>query len=96
MAPLPKRRHSTARSGKREKTRVLERVLLVKCPNCGQVKIPHAVCPGCGQYKVFELLKQTAPPKVIIDEAVELAKEFGGETSFSFVNGVLGTILKNL
>ncbi|MBI5465656.1 transcription antitermination factor NusB [Candidatus Gottesmanbacteria bacterium] len=45
---------------------------------------------------VFELLKQTAPPKVIIDEAVELAKEFGGETSFSFVNGVLGTILKNL
>lgn len=44
---------------------------------------------------VFELLKHTAPPKVIIDEAVELAKEFGGETSFSFVNGVLGTVFKN-
>ncbi|TSC54252.1 MAG: N utilization substance protein B [Microgenomates group bacterium LiPW_16] len=44
---------------------------------------------------VFELLKHTAPPKVVIDEAVELAKEFGGQNSFSFVNGVLGTVFKN-
>lgn len=43
---------------------------------------------------VFEFLEKTAPPKVIIDEAVELAKEFGGQSSFSFVNGVLGTVLK--
>lgn len=43
---------------------------------------------------IFELTTKTAPPKVIIDEAVELAKEFGGEASFSFVNGVLGTVLK--
>jgi N utilization substance protein B len=41
---------------------------------------------------VFELNKNDAPPKVIIDEAVELAKEFGSENSPSFVNGVLGTI----
>jgi hypothetical protein len=32
---------------------------------------------------------------VIIDEAIELAKEFGGEASPSFVNGVLGTIYKD-
>jgi len=43
---------------------------------------------------VFELNKNDAPPKVIIDEAVELAKEFGSENSPSFVNGVLGTIYK--
>lgn len=44
---------------------------------------------------VFELLvAKKNPPKVIIDEAVELAKEFGGDTSSSFVNGVLGDILK--
>jgi N utilization substance protein B len=44
---------------------------------------------------VFELLVQRKePPKVIIDEAVELGKEFGSETSSSFVNGVLGDILK--
>lgn len=45
---------------------------------------------------VFELLAKTAPAKVIIDEAVELAKEFGGQNSSSFVNGVLGTVYKNL
>lgn len=43
---------------------------------------------------VYELEEEKAPPKVIIDEAVELAKEFGGESSPSFVNGVLGTIYK--
>jgi len=36
------------------------------------------------------------PPKVAIDEAIELAKEFGSESSAKFVNGVLGTIVKNL
>lgn len=41
---------------------------------------------------VFELDKNETPPKVIIDEAVELAKEFGSENSASFINGVLGTI----
>ena len=34
------------------------------------------------------------PLKVSIDEAVELAKEFGSETSSSFINGVLGSIAK--
>jgi transcription antitermination protein NusB len=43
---------------------------------------------------VYELLTSDTPPKVVIDEAVELAKEFGAESSPSFVNGVLGTIFK--
>lgn len=41
---------------------------------------------------VYELTEKQTPPKVTIDEAVELAKSLGGETSSSFVNGVLGTI----
>ncbi|OGG06928.1 transcription antitermination factor NusB [Candidatus Gottesmanbacteria bacterium RIFCSPHIGHO2_01_FULL_40_15] len=42
---------------------------------------------------VFELVYgKKEPPKVIIDEAIELAKEFGSETSPGFINGVLGTI----
>lgn len=42
----------------------------------------------------YELLYgHTAPVKVIVDEAVELAKELGGETSPAFVNGVLGKII---
>ncbi len=36
------------------------------------------------------------PPKVVINEAVELAKAFGGENSSKFINGVLGTALRNI
>lgn len=43
---------------------------------------------------VYEMLiEKKAPPKVIIDEAIELAKEYGGDTGPGFVNGVLGNIL---
>jgi len=46
---------------------------------------------------VYELiLDKKNPPKVVIDEAVELAKEFGNSRSYSFINGVLGTALKDL
>ncbi len=41
-----------------------------------------------------ELLLETAPPKVVLNEAVELAKEFGSDTSASFVNGVLDGVLR--
>lgn len=37
---------------------------------------------------------KSVPPKVVINEAVELAKAFGGENSSKFVNGVLGTALR--
>lgn len=43
----------------------------------------------------YELLySDSVPPKVVINEAVELAKAFGGENSSKFVNGVLGTLHK--
>jgi len=42
---------------------------------------------------IFEgFIENITPPKVAIDEAIEIAKEFGGETSSKFVNGVLGAI----
>lgn len=40
------------------------------------------------------LYSKSTPEKVVIDEAVELAKEFGNDTSSKFVNGVLGTIIE--
>jgi N utilization substance protein B len=45
---------------------------------------------------VYELVycKETVPPKVAINEAVELAKAFGSDNSSKFVNGVLGTAYK--
>lgn len=45
---------------------------------------------------VYELMfAKEVPPKVAINEAVELAKSFGGENSSKFINGVLGTIYRN-
>jgi transcription antitermination protein NusB len=45
---------------------------------------------------LYELLHETdTPPKVVINEAVELAKAFGSENSSKFINGVLGTLLRN-
>lgn len=44
---------------------------------------------------IYELvINPKEPPKVIIDEAVELAKRYGSEKSPGFVNGVLGTVFK--
>ncbi len=43
----------------------------------------------------YELLHNPdIPPKVVINEAVELAKAFGGDNSSKFINGVLGTLLR--
>ncbi|HOX95899.1 MAG TPA: transcription antitermination factor NusB [Candidatus Woesebacteria bacterium] len=44
---------------------------------------------------VYELIYKTeTPTKVIIDEAVEIAKRYGGKTSSSFVNGALASAIK--
>lgn len=43
---------------------------------------------------LLELEAGEVPPKAVINEAVELAKAFGGENSSKFVNGVLGTLLQ--
>lgn len=46
---------------------------------------------------IFELTTdKTQPKKVVIDEAIELAKEFGGESSPGFINGALGKLLKSI
>lgn len=47
---------------------------------------------------LYELLHSadTVPPKVVINEAVELAKSFGSDNSSKFVNGVLGTAFRTL
>lgn len=49
-----------------------------------------------GLYELLFSNREEVPPKVAINEAIELAKKFGGETSSKFVNGVLGAIYKEL
>lgn len=49
------------------------------------------------QQGLYELTyTQDIPPKVVINEAVELAKAFGADNSSKFINGVLGTALKQI
>jgi N utilization substance protein B len=43
---------------------------------------------------IWELTNMATPPKVVLDEAIELAKEFSTEQSASFLNGVLDSVLK--
>ncbi len=49
-----------------------------------------------GLYELIYGKKEEVPPKVAINEAIELAKRFGGSSSGKFVNGILGTIFKEL
>ncbi len=49
-----------------------------------------------GLYELLYSDKEEVPPKVAINEAIELAKTFGGESSGKFINGVLGTVYKEI
>lgn len=65
--------------------------LAVKFPIDKIAKIDLAIL----RLAVYELaIAPHEPIKVVINEAIELAKELGGEKSYSFVNGVLGKYIK--
>ena len=49
-----------------------------------------------GLYELLYADKKEVPPKVAINEAIELAKSFSGINSSKFVNGVLGTVYKEI
>jgi len=59
MTPLPKRKFSTRRSGKREAHLKKSLATFYKCPHCSAMKKPHHVCPSCGFYNKNEMI----PPK---------------------------------
>ena len=46
---------------------------------------------------IFEIItKNDTPTKVVIDEAIELGKEYGSDSSASFINGVLGRVVETI
>lgn len=49
-----------------------------------------------GLYELLFGSRDEVPPKVAINEAIELAKVFGGDSSGKFVNGVLGTVYREI
>ena len=45
---------------------------------------------------IYEMSRQETPPAVVIDEALELARQFSGEESVAFINGVLDAVHKEI
>lgn len=83
---------------------------LVKGVDKNQQKLDDVLQPAAPQWPIAQIARMdrvvlriglyellygsSVPPKVVINEAVELAKAFGGDNSSKFVNGVLGTVLR--
>ena len=58
---VPKRKLSRSRRDKRRSSVwKLEMPTLAKCPQCGELKVPHTVCGNCGFYKGREVIKKEA------------------------------------
>ncbi len=56
MTPLPKRRHSTRRGGKRKAAIALSSVPQTQCNHCKAIIRPHSVCPECGYYNGSQII----------------------------------------
>jgi len=55
--PLPKRRHSSSRQGKRRGEQKIKVSSISVCPNCKSPKLPHRICPVCGYYKGRQVIQ---------------------------------------
>ncbi len=56
--PLPKRRHSNSRTGKRRAHDALRVPGLAECPQCHEMRLPHRACPNCGTYRGRAVLRR--------------------------------------
>ncbi|MFH1479015.1 MAG: 50S ribosomal protein L32 [Candidatus Omnitrophota bacterium] len=55
--PLPKRRHSSSRQGKRRGEQKIHVASISVCPNCKAPKLPHRVCKACGFYNGRQVIQ---------------------------------------
>jgi N utilization substance protein B len=85
-------------NGVTEKLSQIDKIIEKAAPEwpIDQITIVDRNVLRIGLYELLYGKKEEVPPKVAINEAIELAKTFGGESSGKFINGVLGTIYKNL
>lgn len=84
--------YSNLVTGVREKKEDIDNMISSFAPQwpISQMKLVDIQILRMAIYEGF--LEKITPPKVAIDEAIELAKAFGGDSSSKFVNGVLGAI----
>lgn len=84
--------------GVQEKIDELDKIIEKSAPDWPIVKLP-LVDRNVLRMGLYELLfadRLEVPPRVAINEAIELAKIYGGENSGKFINGVLGTVYKEI
>lgn len=68
--------------------------LVEKCAPQWPLKQINKIDLSILRLAIFELMYQkNTPPKVVVDEAIELGKQYGSESSSGFVNGVLGKLI---
>ncbi|HOW57822.1 MAG TPA: transcription antitermination factor NusB [Smithellaceae bacterium] len=84
--------------GVNEHLKELDKIIEKAAPEwpIAQIPIVDRNVLRLGLYELLYSNKEEVPPKVAINEAIELAKTFSGQTSGKFVNGVLGTVYKQL
>lgn len=76
----------------------IDKVIITAAPEwpIEQITIVDRNILRLGLYELLFGNYEEVPPKVAINEAIELAKSFGGESSGRFVNGVLGTVYREM
>jgi large subunit ribosomal protein L32 len=63
VPPLPKRKLSKARKGRRRANDGLQPVQIVACPQCGAMRPAHQVCPECGTYRGVTVIEKKEAKK---------------------------------
>ncbi len=81
-----------------KKTPDLDKIIMKAAPDWSieKISIADRNILRLGLYELIFADHKEVPPKVAINEAIELAKTYGGETSSKFVNGVLGAVYKEM
>ena len=81
-----------------ERLSELDKIIVTAAPEwpLEQITIIDRNVLRMGLYELLFSKREEVPPKVAINEAIELAKTFGGESSGKFINGVLGTVYKEV
>ncbi|MBZ1345399.1 MAG: transcription antitermination factor NusB [Candidatus Nealsonbacteria bacterium] len=76
----------------------IDKIIATAAPQwpINQISIVDRNVLRIGLYELLFERKEKVPPKVAINEAIELAKSFGGESSGKFINGVLGTVYREI
>lgn len=77
------------------KVKTIDKKITAAAPQ-RQIKAINKIDLAILRLAVFEITyKKELPPKVSIDEAIELAKEYGSDSSPAFINGALGKLVEN-